>query len=195
MNFESHSQAFQDQWVFDTLVAGQGLTNGLFLDIGCGNPVDISNTCGLERIGWRGILVDADPFAVEQCRLRRFSKVIQADATRTDWSTHPAMEPDRHFDYLSLDIDAGTAEALERLLAAGGTWRMATFEHDFYRFGPAPRATMREMMLAEGYTLHRADVCCPGHPDAPFEDWWLDASLAFDAARTAGEIIAHADAH
>jgi len=191
VNFESHSQAGQDQWVFDTLVKGEGLTDGTFLDVGCGEPVHLSNTYGLEKIGWRGVLVDNEFHCVEQCRARRFSVVVLADAATVGWKTHPAMvESGFRFDYLSLDVDAWTLAALKQLLRAGIAWRMATIEHDAYRLGNRPREEIRAAMTIAGYTLHRKDVCCPGHPDKPFEDWWLDAALAFDYARLSGDALA-----
>ena len=49
----SYSQAGQDRFVR----AVHGDTPGFFLDVGCSDPVHISNTYALEKLGWRGLLV------------------------------------------------------------------------------------------------------------------------------------------
>jgi hypothetical protein len=173
MKFTSYSQAGQDQWVFDTLVVGAAQMTGTFLDIGCADPVTWNNTYALELVGWRGLLADNDSHACQLCRAKRQSLVIQQDVTKMDWSR---VLPPYNFDYLSLDVDSATQAALECLLRDGVTWRMATIEHDSYRFGPGPRSAMRKMLYGAGYVCFKEDVCAT--PGMPFEDWWVNTELA-----------------
>jgi hypothetical protein len=167
--FISHSQAGQDKFVYDTL--GK---SGTFLDIGCGFPIEINNTYGLEQIGWQGLLVDNNHDFVEQCRRVRSSQVIEWDATTLEWIVA------RHkfgckIDYLSLDIDDEEGKeskmliVLRNLLAAGLSFRVITFEHNRYFLGDSVRIPSREILLNAGYTLAVPDVANDG---LEYEDWW-----------------------
>jgi len=51
-------------------------TEGFFVEVGAYNGVEMSNTLALERRGWRGILVEADPELAEQCRENRPNAVV-----------------------------------------------------------------------------------------------------------------------
>lgn len=175
MNFTSNSQAGQDLFVkallMDTREPGAG---GTFLDIGANHPVTLSNTYALEQVGWCGVLMDNDPncIALLDERRNQRSAIIRADATTFDFRRMiPPFFPGVVIDYLSLDVDHATAAALEQLLKAPFRYRVATIENDFYRFGPEPRAKIRELMLGQGYDLLCADVTSQ---DCIFEDWWID---------------------
>ena len=173
--FDSQSyQAHQDVFVDDRL----GDT-GTFLDIGACEPKDLSNTWALEQVGWTGTLIE---MGAEQCaRLRagRAARVVQADATKLDWtelfpSRITGMAALSLIDYLSLDIDEGTLPCLQGMPLNRLRFKIITIEHDAYRLGNGPRDAMREILTRAGYHLERADVCSDqGGPGNPFEDWWV----------------------
>lgn len=161
MNF--YSQAGQDKFVYELLVKTGIAPKGTFLDIGAGGR-SISNTLGLEEIGWTGWLIDNSPEAQKDSEGRN-AKFILADATTLDYS----FLPDR-VDYLSLDVDSASLSALERLFETSKCrFKVCTLEHDAYRFGDSLRAGQRKAMKAYGYYLVRPNV---SNPD-PFEDWWV----------------------
>jgi hypothetical protein len=174
IEFISSSQAAQDAWVFATLAQ---LRTGFFVDLGCSHPFEINNTWALERIGWRGLLVDTDHDAVAQCMRHRDiggdGRVIahRADLTQPHdfWDWVPPT-----IDYLSLDIDDRTFDALQLIPHDRVRFRCATIEHDTYRLGPAMRDAMRSYLQQLGYTLARADV---EHEGYSFEDWWVREEL------------------
>lgn len=58
MNNEYFSQFGEDKWIDDNLKLPE---HGQFLDIGANDGVTGSNTLFLERRGWDGLCVDADP--------------------------------------------------------------------------------------------------------------------------------------
>ena len=161
----SYSQAGQDRFVYEVLIK-TGIvplgTKGSFLDIGCAGD-DLSNTWALEEIGWRGLLVDVIP---QPSALKRKSGFLQADATKT-----AIIIPRPNVDYLSLDVDEATLDALKRLDLDKVRFKVITIEHDAYRFGDKLRPGEREILTKAGYKLVCADVCNP----VPFEDWWVDA--------------------
>lgn len=168
MNFVSFSQAGQDLWVTQVL---KGLRGGWYLDIGANDPVVISNTWALDfQLGWNGVLIENDPNCIADLRAKRSGIVISTDATTFDYASLARHD----FDYLSLDVDSASLDALMKLLAGGITFRCATIEHDVYRFGDGPRTAMRDLLTRAGYALAKADICNPEHPDMPYEDWWVD---------------------
>lgn len=72
-----HAQLLQDAFV---LAATEGKRDGVFVEIGVGDGVHLSNTLALERdYGWRGLLIEANPHfwpSIESSRsLSRLAKV------------------------------------------------------------------------------------------------------------------------
>lgn len=170
--FKSHSQSGQDRFAYELI--GE---NGNFLDIGANHPTEKNNTWGLEKIGWRGLLIEQDDYCVDLCREYRISPVIKTDAAETNWTM--ICRPLTKFDYISLDVDSATAATLKGLLGHGIKFDVLTVEHDKYRFGPLPQAIMREHLEGAGYKLICGDVCDDG---LPFEDWWVSEKV-FDRAK------------
>lgn len=159
------SQVGQDLWVQSLIPIP-----GRFLDIGCGRPVEGSNTYELEIEGWTGFLVDKNQAMIDECRKYRKAVAICADAR--DIIMGPELKT---VDYLSLDVDEDTCLTLLSILQQGLTFRCATIEHDSYRFGDRGRNAMREILESQRYVLAKADVTCGG---LPFEDWWVCPELA-----------------
>jgi FkbM family methyltransferase len=65
-----HGQFGEDRWIFEHLALPD---RGVFVDVGAGHPVALSNTYFFERNGWTGLCIDADPLQYEQLRRRRLS--------------------------------------------------------------------------------------------------------------------------
>ena len=175
--FKSHSQAGQDIFVKRMLIDTGICPIGFYLDIGCNHPFDLSNTYALEQQGWTGLLMDNDAVAVEMCRKERSAKnfIAQADATKYKFEGWIGNLKPGGIDYLSLDVDFCTSDTLTNMLANTDlVFRVATIEHDSYRFGPGPRDYMRGLMREAGYELICQDVSHGGHP---YEDWWATPSL------------------
>ena len=167
MNFQSYSQAGQDQ--FAHAVIGDG--PGTFLDIGMNHPIDKNNTIGLERIGWRGLLIEMDDYCCDTLfpKSGRTSPLVKGDATKIDY----AAELERHglpthIDYLSLDVDAASLDVLRSIPLDRVSFGVITIEHDAYRNGDKLREPMRQILIASGYMLIAIDVCDQGQR---FEDW------------------------
>jgi hypothetical protein len=173
--FHSRSQAGQDRFVYELIAKPEGLFNGTFLDIGSNDPEVINNTLALEELGWRGVLIDNDARWTRQSRARK-SRFVVADAATVDWTAlvKSARSADAtSVDYVSMDVDEATVPALRNLLNAGVRFRVATIEHDAYRFGEGVKQDIRKLMAAHGYTLLCADVCL-NREHIPFEDWFVD---------------------
>lgn len=200
--FKSRSQAAQDRLVYELIVKPENLTDGTFLDIGACHPIEISNTYALEQLGWRGLLIDNDPGAIELCKAHRQSPAILGDATMLDWhnlllmgewstpgkyglvkipfKSGPALSSVQ-IDYLSFDIDAASLPALRRFPFDVVKFRVLTVETDVYRFGQAVRDEMRSILKGAGYDLVCADVC--SSEGLPYEDWHCCPELSERADR------------
>lgn len=161
-----YSQAGQTTFVKKLLIDTGVVPVGSFLDIGCAG-LSISNTLGLEELGWRGWLCDNSPEA-QLDSINRPSKFILGDATKLNYGFLPSV-----VDYLSLDIDGATLDALKKLPLDKTRFRVITIEHDAYRFGETLRLPMADILIAHGYTIICMDVC---NPD-PFEIWAVDKNL------------------
>lgn len=171
----STSQAWQDIFAYE--MCGHK-TDGTFLDVGSYNVVCCNNSYGLERIGWRGLMVDV--FRHTEALPRRTSPFLQADATKIDWLAEigKAGLP-RTIDYLSLDVDEATLATLMSMPLSVLKFNVITVEHDAYKLGNGPRDMMRGILA--GYDLVCSDVLIDGF--GPFEDWYVDRKLSEKADR------------
>lgn len=158
---KTYSQAGQDVFVRKLIPR-----IGTFLDIGCGD-YQYSNTLALEQDGWSGTLLDVGDGAGKD----RLNPFIRDDAKTHKWDLPPMI------DYLSLDVDESTLEALKNLPLKSTRFKVITIEHDAYRFGDTLRGPQRKILKELGYTLVCGDVSNP----TPFEDWWVDLDLVESA--------------
>lgn len=146
------------------------MTAGVFLDIGAGHPIELSNSYALEtHYGWRGFLIEQEPTAANMLRDARKSQVMQVNALTQDWRDLPV----KSFDYISLDVDYITHKVLLDLLVTGIEARVWTIEHNRYAYpaGQSPEWVDRALMQERGYQLIARDVTSK---DKPFENWYVD---------------------
>ena len=68
-----HGQLVQDKWVFEQLIRlGHTIPRaGYYVDVGCHDGIEISNTLLFERLGFDGICVDANEESIQACRRNR----------------------------------------------------------------------------------------------------------------------------
>ena len=139
-------------FVVDTL---KGKCDGTFLDIGCCDYKDISNTYYLEtELNWKGIAIDID------CNHRQGwidnrpnSIFVCTDATTLDYSELLLQNNmPKIIDYLSLDLEPPvlTLKALEKLFETDYIFRVVTFETDYYRQQDT-RDISRKLFESRGY--------------------------------------------
>lgn len=172
MNFVDTSQAGQATFAKTILEVSPGWIAGSFVDIGCNHPTERSNTCALEQLGWRGLLVDSDDYCVKLCREQRASLTIHGDGTTLDWAAalqEAGLPPTINF--LSLDCDGATLPTMLRIMNAGIRWSAGCVEHDRYSRGDENFGLIRETLKLAGYDILCAEVCDQG---CSFEFWVVD---------------------
>lgn len=74
---ETYSDAYQDIFTLK-LFNNQ---KGYYLDIGCSDGIDKSNSYLLEKNGWSGVMIDNRESEIQKCKLNRKNICYQADAT------------------------------------------------------------------------------------------------------------------
>lgn len=162
----SHSQAGQDTFVHFIL---DGQTDGTYLEIGAGHPIEGNNTYALEKyLNWNGVSLEIEKELVENFKKERKNTIIHCDSTTFDWNTLPLNTG--VIDYMSFDVDDASAKTFERFPFDKYEFKVITIEHDAYRFGAEPRNTMRKTLSTLGYQLVCLDVRIRG---GMFEDWWV----------------------
>lgn len=79
---KSYSQCGEDLWVYENLKP----PIGTFCEVGAFDGVQSSNTLFFEELGWRGLLVEADPLLAAKCQSTRSADTIcLAAGTPTGW--------------------------------------------------------------------------------------------------------------
>jgi hypothetical protein len=175
-----YSQAWQDEFVFTLLSFKK---NGYYLDIGSGAPNSQSNSNYLDTIlNWQGVCVEKNSDYNDLYAQVRTCYFINDDANKIDYKNIlDKLGSPKRIDYLSIDIDEGSMQALNRMPFNDYKFNIITIEHDAYRFGHTIRNQERECLRANNYTLLFPDVLvplgCGMGPDLSFEDWWIDSTF------------------
>lgn len=169
----NYSGVYQDMFV---LAMTNGKRNGTYLEIGSGDASLGSNTLLLEEFDWNGIGLEWDAKHATTHATRRRNKVLQQDATKTDYEQlcSSLADPNGVIDYLQLDCEpsATTYEILTMIPFDKYKFRVITYEHDHYvDMTGSFRQKSREFLLSKGYKLLVPDVSAD--EKSPFEDWWV----------------------
>jgi hypothetical protein len=159
------SQINQDKFVIDTF---KNKTNGTFIDIGAGHPIEINNTYILEKdFEWTGISFDIGPPYTHGCnhmsineykelwKNNRKTKLYTCDCRTLDFlDIFDQNNMPKTIDYLSMDLEPPevTFEVLKKLPFDKYVFNAITFEHDNYR-GTNTLSPSREFLSSLGYVL------------------------------------------
>lgn len=143
---------------------------GTFVDIGCREPINHSNTALLEKYGWVGIAVDINNHSHSWKVERPNSVFIQSDALQLDYKNiFDQIEIGNPITYLSLDLDGrGIAyQCLKNVIDSGYEFKILTIEHDAYAGNTeSDMIPQRELLKDKGYILVRqCDI---------IEDFWIN---------------------
>ena len=168
------AKELQDVFAFELIGA-----KGTFLDLGCYHPFDGSNSAGLERMGWTGLLFDIREKWTTLCEQHRSSPVFLVDVTTDDFAEILIENfPSKEVDYISIDVDEAGLGALNQILTNNFRFKCLTFEHDSYhRPVETLRDPSRKILLEHGYIPLFENVLTDGtdlQGLQPWEDWWID---------------------
>jgi len=174
--------SLQSQFVY--LLLGD---KGTFLDVGCGNmsgePCS-SNTAWLYDLGWRGISMELNEIWAREAK-EMFAPeniILQGDCLAFDWGkTFEHFNMPKTFDYVSIDIDGGSAAALHRFLNSGYKAKILHVEHDLYSNGGEQRKeVLTDLMTYQtDYRLTVENVGLSFCTKNYLEDWWTARDTEF----------------
>lgn len=156
---QSYSQLGQDLFVIEAL---KGKKNGTFLDVGCADFKNISNTYLLEKdYDWKGLAIDLVEANREGWQQNRPNSVfLLEDATKLNYEEALAENNfTMNIDYLSIDLEPPTTtlEALHKIFEYDINFKVITFEHDSHRI-PYVQTEARNFLLFKGYKLVKTVV-------------------------------------
>ena len=190
------SDCGQDTFVRETL---EDLREGFWLELGCGDPIEGSNTHVLEKeLGWRGVSIDLNPLLTGRwLGCRNMDNVIVGDALAIDYKKVLVYcNAPKTIDYLSLDLEPPsiTFEATQKIPFDEYKFKVITYEHDFYRgvmgdsTATARRDGAREFFNNLGYHRVSKAYLDTRHGDysnlSASEDWYtyeLHAGVEYSA--------------
>ena len=179
------SDAYQDQFANKIL---NGKRNGFFVDIGSCTAINSNNTFFFESLDWIGICVEINPSYSTTYQYRK-CKFINDNALNLDYKKIFQQEnAPKMIDYLSVDIDELSLEAIKLLPHDEYQFKIITIEHDGYIYEDKYRKQQREFLKGLGYHLFAGNIRVPevhfrslnglNHLDNNgFEDWWTHPSL------------------
>jgi len=171
----NYAQSYQDMFVLAVL---EGKEYGTYLELGSAHGIKNSNTALLElNFNWTGLSIDESEEFVADFVNNRKNTVVCADALKVDYTEllH-GLSLGPVIDYLQIDLDPPeiTLDALYKIPFDEFSFKVITFEHDFYRNGIV-RNESRKYLKEKGYILLISDVAF--EDTNSFEDWWIHPKL------------------
>jgi len=171
----NYSQAFQDLFVLTML---NGKRNGIYVEIGGSDPININNTYILEKtFGWTGVSFEIDEEITKDYNTKRVNQCYCLDATTADYSKiFEENKLPKHMDYLQVDIEPAwqTLKSLKQVDLDTYRFSVITFETDAYYGNEIVINQSREILTSRGYQLVASNVKNLGNP---FEDWYVDPKV------------------
>lgn len=153
--------AHQGQDLFAAHVIGK--SDGVFLDIGSGDPFIGSNSAWLESLGWSGWAIDRKSHNYSE---RPRTLFCMCDAAKV------RLPIRQQVDFLSIDVDDDSYLALLNYWEAGVRPKVICIEHDAYRLGGLIRDPQREFLKSQGYHLIPM-LSKINDAWVEWEDWWI----------------------
>jgi len=179
MEYYSQDYIRQDEFVANKL---NFLKNVFFVDIGCHDYKNISNTYFLEKeLNWKGLAIDIDNKWEEDWKINRpNSHFICHDATTLNYQeVLDNLNAPSVIDYLSVDTEPPevSLKSLYKILETNYTFKIITFETDCYTGNNIARDESRKILKEKGYTFVKE----VGHPSAHTigsqDDFWINYNI------------------
>ena len=173
-----NSDAKQDEFVANLFNFKKG---GCYVDIGSCGAIGSNNTYFFDRLGWEGICVEIES-GYNSTYQQRTCEYINDDALGLDYKNIFEkklfdIKFSKNIDYLSVDIDQLSYDALLKMPVNEYKFKIITIEHDFYLYGNEYKEKQKKFLIGNGYTLLCENVYAeqPGYygRECAFEDWWV----------------------
>jgi len=171
-----YSDAQQDEFVANLLDFKK---DGYCVDIGSCHSVISNNTFVFQELGWTSISVEIESGYNDSYPSTRQKGVhLNEDALEVNYKEiFEEQEFPKVIDYLSVDIDTISYDALKIIPFDEYKFKVITIEHDGYLYEDQYRKPQRDYLSELGYMLLCSNVYVEqdGYygKEFPFEDWWI----------------------
>lgn len=174
MKYYSQPWVAQDAFVAETL---KFKTEGFFVDIGCHEFDNMSNTYFLENdLNWKGLAVDIEcTFKEGWDKYRPNSIFLCHDATTLDYqSILDHIQAPKVIDYLSVDTEPPqtSLDSLIKIMETDYVFRIITFETDHYTGDLTAKDPSRKLLKEKGYIFVKSE--------SDQDDFWFHSSMIED---------------
>ena len=173
---KNYSQIYQDMFV---LSMHNGKYNGIYLEIGSGDPIYGNNTYLLEtNFDWNGISIDINKNFCNDFKSKRKNECVNINALEYDYN-NILNTYGNIIDYLQLDCDPPniTYSILLKIPFDKIKFGVITYEHDYYNDKTKSyRKKSRDYLNSKGYKLIVGNIS-PDKNNNPFEDWWIHPDI------------------
>jgi hypothetical protein len=155
--------------------------DGYCVDIGSCHSITSNNSYFFQDLGWTSITVEIESSYNKSYSTRKSGVHLNENALEVNYKeVFEEYEFPQSIDYLSMDVDTASIDALRVLPLDEYRFKVITIEHDAYLYGDKYREQQRNLLNSHGYLLICSNVYVeqPGYEnkECPFEDWWIDPS-------------------
>jgi hypothetical protein len=176
--FVFNSDAKQDEFVANILNFKK---DGYCVDIGSCHSIISNNSYFFQDLDWTSISVEIERGYNNSYSSRKSGVHLNENALEVNYKEiFEEYEFPKSVDYLSMDVDTASIDALRVLPLEEYRFKVITIEHDAYLYGDKYREQQRNLLNSHGYFLICSNVYVEqyGYEDkeCPFEDWWIDPS-------------------
>lgn len=173
----NYSEAFQDLFVLTLL---NGKTDGIYLEIGAGDPIYGNNSYLLEQnFNWKGLALDIDESIVQNYNQSRKNKCLCKDASSIDYAKFlSGLDYPKNIDYLQIDCDPPSVSYAILLSLPLDMYKFGviTYEHDNYCDDTKSFQDKSSKYLESyGYIKVIKNIAPDNHRN--YEDWWIHPDL------------------
>lgn len=171
---KSHSRSMQEMFVLSVL---DGKREGMFVDIGCGDPFHHNATAVLEQeFGWKGISVETSDINCYEFSRKRKSTVILSRAEDIDYNELFSKHcVEMNVDLLRISCDYASLHILKNIPFDSYRFSVVQFQHNHCWWMNEYRDVSRSIMKSLGYTLLVGNVSL--RDGVAYEDWWVHPAL------------------
>lgn len=166
----------QDEFVANLLKFKR---DGYYVDIGSCASTGSNNSYFFEsQLNWKGICIEKNPIFNDSYK-ERSCRYVNQDALTIDYEKMFKEENmPLSIDYLSLDIDEASVDALRKLPLKKYRFKVITIEHDSHVHGDLYKKPQREILIKNGYFLLCSEVLNQSGinigQEHGWEDWYCD---------------------
>jgi len=172
----NYSQIYQDLFVLSMY---NGKKEGIYIEIGSGDPIYGNNTYLLEKdFNWFGISIDINKNSCNSFIEKRNNECLNVNALECNYE-NLLNKYGNIIDYLQLDCDPPniTYDILIKIPFDKIKFGVITYEHDYYNDKTKSyRQKSRKYLHNKGYKLIVGNIS-PDRNNNPFEDWWIHPDL------------------